>query len=57
MELITTPSHNSKTFEVMTLTLPLVTLGSVGALLAAILYQGNPGMYHNLRKRRHRHLQ
>jgi hypothetical protein len=49
----------------MTLTLPLVTFGSVGALLAAILYQGNPailyqgnpGMYHNLRKSRHCHHQ
>ena len=38
------PSHggNSKTFEVMTSTLPRGTIGSVASLLAATLYQGNP---------------
>jgi hypothetical protein len=38
------PSHggNSKTFEVMTSTLPRGTFGSVASLLAATLYQGNP---------------
>jgi hypothetical protein len=38
------PSHggDSKTFEVMTSTLPRGTCGSVVSLLAATLYQGNP---------------
>ena len=31
-----------KTFEVMTSTLPIGTIGSVASLLAATLYQGNP---------------
>jgi hypothetical protein len=35
-------------FEVMTLTLPKGTLGSVASLLAATLYQGNPDMNHKL---------
>jgi len=38
------PSHGGDyaIFEVMTSTLPKGTLGSVAALLAATLYQGNP---------------
>ena len=38
------PSHGGdrKIFEVMTLTLPKGTFGSVASLLAATLYQGNP---------------
>jgi hypothetical protein len=44
------PSHggNCKTFEVMTSTLPIGTLGSAAFLLAATLYQGNPDMNHKL---------
>jgi hypothetical protein len=39
------PSHGGdrKTFEVMTSTWPIATLGSVASLLAAIPYQCNPG--------------
>ena len=42
------PSHGGdrKFFEVMTLTLPKGTLGSVASLLAATLYQGNPDRNH-----------
>ena len=36
--------------EVMTVTLPKATLGSVASLLAATLYQGNPGRNHKLWK-------
>ena len=34
--------HIRKIFEVMTLTLPKGTIGSVASLLAATLYQRNP---------------
>jgi hypothetical protein len=42
------PSHGGdrKILEVMTSTLPKGTLGSVGFLLAATLYQGNPDRNH-----------
>ena len=39
---------DSKTFEVMTSTLPRNTLGSVAALLAVTSYQGNPDRTHKL---------
>jgi hypothetical protein len=44
------PSHGGdcKTFEVMTSTYPRVNLGSVAALLAATLYQGNSDRNHKL---------
>jgi hypothetical protein len=49
------PSHcvDRKIFEVMTLTLPKGTLGSVASLLAAILYQGNPDRNHKLSTERY----
>jgi hypothetical protein len=37
-----------KTFEVMTSTQPIGTLGAVASLLAAILYQGNLDRNHKL---------
>jgi len=42
------PSHGGdhKIFEVMTLTLPKGTIGSVASLLAANIYQGNPDRDH-----------
>jgi hypothetical protein len=44
------PSHGGdrKIFEVMISTLPKGALGSVAILLAATLYQGNPGRNHKL---------
>jgi hypothetical protein len=44
------PSHGGdrKILEVMTSTVPKGTLGSVAALLAATLYQGNPDRNHKL---------
>jgi hypothetical protein len=44
------PSHGGdrKIFEVITSTLPKGILGSVASLLAATLYQGNPGRNHKL---------
>jgi hypothetical protein len=41
-------SGDRKIFEVMISTLPKGTLGSVTSLLAATLYQGNPGRNHKL---------
>jgi len=44
------PSHGGdrKTFEVMTSTYPIGTLGSAASLLAASLYQGNPDRNYKL---------
>ena len=44
------PSHggDGKTFEVITSTSQIGTLGSVGSLLAAPLYQGNTDRNHKL---------
>ena len=44
------PSHGGyrKTFEVMTSTFPIGTIGPVASLLAATLYQGNPDRNHML---------
>jgi hypothetical protein len=39
---------NRKTFEMITSTKTLGTLGSVASLLAATLYQGNPDSNHKL---------
>ena len=44
------PSHGGdcKTFEVMTSTEPIGTLGSIASLLAGTLYQGNLERIHKL---------
>jgi hypothetical protein len=44
------PNHGGdrNIFEVMTLTLPKETIGSVASLVAATLYQGNPDRNHKL---------
>ena len=44
------PSHGGdrKTFEVMTSTSPIGTLGSVAFVVAATLYQGHPDRNHKL---------
>ena len=42
------PSHDRKTFDVMTSTYQIGTLRSVASLLAATLYQGNPDRNHKL---------
>ena len=44
----TSHGDDRKTFEVMTSTWPIRTLGSVASLLAATLYQGNPDRIHML---------
>ena len=44
------PCHGGdrKTFEVMTSTLPIGSLGLVASMIAATLYQGNPDRNHKL---------
>jgi hypothetical protein len=42
------PSHDRKTFEVMTSTNQIGTPRAVASLLAATLYQGNPDRNHKL---------
>jgi hypothetical protein len=44
------PCHGGdrKTFEIMTSTLPIGSLGLVASMIAATLYQGNPDRNHKL---------